>query len=89
MALGGEPRRVRVLILARGVKLGGAGIMVGVIGALFLTRFMENLLFELTPLDPLTFGAVTLLLLITAVLASYLPARRATRVDPMVALRAE
>jgi len=65
------------------------GITVGGAGALFLTRLMERLLFDVTPTDPLTFAAVSGLLVGVALLASYLPGRRATRVDPVIALRAE
>jgi len=59
------------------------------VGAVALTRFMSTLLFGVTPTDPLTYAGVALLLLSAALLASYLPARRATRVDPIIALRAE
>jgi putative ABC transport system permease protein len=65
------------------------GIGVGLIGALTLTRFLSTLLFGVTPTDPVTFLAVSILLGIVAFLASYIPARRATRVNPMVALRYE
>ena len=65
------------------------GVAIGIAGALVLTRTVESLLFGVTATDPLTFGAVTLLLVATALLACYLPARRAANVDPMVALRSE
>jgi putative ABC transport system permease protein len=64
-------------------------VAVGVIAALTLTRLMRSLLFEVSPIDPLTFLAVALLLILVALLACYIPARRAMRVDPIVALRYE
>jgi len=76
-------------VLGRGVRLGLAGIAVGVLGALGLTRFLSSLLFGVGSADPLTFTAVALILLAVAVAACYVPARRAMRVDPMVALRYE
>jgi putative ABC transport system permease protein len=65
------------------------GVAIGIAGSLVLTRAVESLLFGVTPTDPLTFGAVTLLLVGAALVASYVPARRAMRVDPMIALRHE
>ena len=65
------------------------GIAVGLAGSMLLTRYMASLLFGVTPTDPATYAGVALLLALAAVLASYLPARRATRVDPLLALRAE
>jgi putative ABC transport system permease protein len=65
------------------------GVAIGVIAALSLTRLMRGLLFEVSPIDPPTFASVALLLILVALLACYIPARRATRVDPMIALRHE
>ena len=89
IALGATPGRVRWFVVARGLGLAALGIALGALGALWLTRFMGSLLFGVTPIDPLTWAAVAALLLTAAALASYLPARRATRVHPMAALRAE
>ena len=77
------------MVVGEGLKLTAAGIGLGFLAALGLTRVLTTLLFAVSPTDPLTFGAVALLLASVAVLASYLPARRATRVDPIIALRYE
>jgi len=89
MALGANPGRVLRLVLARGLRLAGAGTAIGVLAALVLTRLLGSLLFDVSATDPLTFAAVAGLLLAVALLACYVPARRAMRVDPMVALRYE
>jgi ABC-type antimicrobial peptide transport system permease subunit len=89
MALGAQRVQVLTLVLRRGAILTGAGILLGLAGATAGTRLLEGMLFGVTPLDPLTFIAVSLLFGLVAMLASYLPARRATHVDPMVALRTE
>ena len=89
LALGAQPREVRRLFLRRGLILAGAGVAVGLGGALGLTRLMESLLFGISPLDPIAFTAMPVVLAAAAVLASYLPARRAAAVDPVETLRAE
>jgi len=89
MALGANPARVMRLVLARGLRLAGAGTLIGVLAALVLTQLLNSLLFGVSATDPLTFAAVAGLLLGVALLACYVPARRAMRVDPMVALRYE
>jgi putative ABC transport system permease protein len=89
MALGAQRRNVLWLVLREGAKLAFAGIVFGLLGALALSRVMTSLLFEVKPTDPATFAMVAALLASVALLACYLPARRATRVDPMVALRYE
>jgi putative ABC transport system permease protein len=77
------------LVMGRGVVLIASGITLGLAGALALTRYLSGMLFDLTPLDPATYAAVAIAFALVALLASYLPARRATRVDPVVALRYE
>jgi putative ABC transport system permease protein len=89
IALGAEPGTVLRMIVGDAMSLTAAGMLVGIVGAVSLTRLMTDLLFEVTPGDPLTLGAVTIALTLVALAASYIPGRRATRVDPAVALRAE
>jgi putative ABC transport system permease protein len=89
MALGAARRDVFRLILGEGGKLAVAGVAIGIVASYLVTQFLRALLYGITPTDPLTFGAVAILLLVTALLACYFPARRASRVDPVVALRAE
>jgi putative ABC transport system permease protein len=88
-ALGAQRRDVLRLVMSAGAKIVLFGIVFGIVGALALTRMMASLLFEVQPADLATFAAVTLLLALVAFAASYIPARRAMRVDPMVALRFE
>ncbi|MGB6876778.1 MAG: ABC transporter permease [Candidatus Acidiferrales bacterium] len=89
MALGAVPTDVLSLIIGRGAKLALAGIAIGIIGALALTRLIASQLFGVTSRDPLTFSSVAILLFGISLLACYIPARRAMKVDPMVALRYE
>jgi putative ABC transport system permease protein len=89
MALGAQPRDVLRLILGQGLWLALLGVVLGAVGALALTRLMSNLLFGVTATDPLTFVVGAALLLLTALLACYIPARRAMKVDPLIALRYE
>jgi predicted permease len=89
VALGARHRDVLKMILGQGLRTILRGVTVGLAGSLLLTRTLESLLFGVTPTDPLTFAAVILLLVAAALLACYIPARRAASVDPMVALRYE
>jgi len=89
VALGARSRDVLAMILSQGLRTALIGIVVGIGGSLALTRAIQSLLFGVTPTDPLTFAAVVLLLVFAALLACYIPARRAAKVDPMVALRYE
>lgn len=89
MALGANAADVKRLVLGRGMVPVVLGVAIGVAGALLLTRFLSSLLFGVTPTDPATFAAVSALLVSIAAAASYVPARRATRVDPMMVLRQE
>lgn len=89
MALGAQPGDVMRLVLGQGVRMALIGVAIGIAAALGLTRLMANQLFGVTAHDPLTFIAVAILLALVALLACYLPARRAMRVDPIIALRYE
>jgi predicted permease len=89
IALGAQPRNVLTLILKQGLSVALIGMTIGIGAALALTRLMSSLLFGISATDPLAFGAVAIALMIVALLACYIPARRATRVDPMRALRNE
>jgi putative ABC transport system permease protein len=89
MALGAQPHGVRAVILSRTIKLAAIGVTLGLAGALALTRYLGSLLFEVRTFDPITFVAVSVLLAAAALAACLIPARRAMKVDPMVALRYE
>jgi predicted permease len=87
LALGADPGRVTRLVVLDGMRVGVVGLVVGVVGALGVTRLASSLLYGVSPRDPLTIVAVSSFLLIVVALANYFPARRASRVDPLVALR--
>jgi len=89
MALGAERRNILIMVLRQGVELACAGIVLGLLGAALLTRVMAGLLFGISTTDVLTFSLVPIVLIATAMLATYIPAMRATRVDPVVVLRDE
>jgi putative ABC transport system permease protein len=89
MALGADWRDVMGMVLREGMGMALGGVVAGLAGAWGLTRFLASLLYGVRPTDPLTFLAVPLLLILVALLACYIPARRAAKVDPMVALRYE
>ena len=89
MALGARPRDVQSLILGQGLRLILAGVAFGVAGALALTGALSALLYGVSPRDPATIGAITALLVLVSLAATWFPARRAARVDPTVALRSE
>jgi ABC-type antimicrobial peptide transport system permease subunit len=89
VALGANTRDVLGLVLGQGAKLALLGVVIGLAASFAVTRVMTNMLFNVSATDPLTFVVISLLLISVALVASYLPARRATKVDPIVALRAE
>jgi ABC-type antimicrobial peptide transport system permease subunit len=89
MALGADGSRVRALVLRQGLFLIAAGLILGVFGALAVTRVIQSSLFGVAPTDPLTLSAAAVVLGAIALAACYLPARRASRIDPMQALRHE
>jgi ABC-type antimicrobial peptide transport system permease subunit len=89
MALGAGRREVLRLVLTRALRIVAAGLVAGLAGAVAVTRVLQTFLFGVTPTDPVAFTIVTLLLMVVGLMAAWLPARRATRIDPCVALRAE
>jgi putative ABC transport system permease protein len=89
LAVGADRSQVLALVLKQGLTLAGAGIAVGMIAAFLLTRLMQSLLYQVGPNDPITFSVVTVALIVVSLLASALPAYRATRVSPLIALRTE
>jgi putative ABC transport system permease protein len=89
MALGAQQRDVLALVMTEGARIASVGVVVGIVLALGITRLMTKVLFGVKPTDPITFGVVSAILGTIALTACYLPARRATRVDPMIALRCD
>jgi ABC-type antimicrobial peptide transport system permease subunit len=89
LALGAMPSQIRAMMLGQGMRLLGGGLILGFVGTFALSRVIRSLLFGVSANDPLIYGAVTLLLVCAALVACWIPARRASRVDPMVTLRAE
>ena len=89
LALGAQSRNILRMVLRQGLGLAIAGAAVGLVGALIVSHLMAGLLYSVRPTDPVTFAGVALLLIGVALLACYMPARRAIRVDPLVALRHE
>ena len=89
VALGAARRDVLALVLSYGSKLAIVGVVLGLAGAFLITRFIKTLLYNVSATDPVSFAGVSLFLILVAILASYVPARRATAVDPLTALRAE
>jgi len=89
IALGSSPQKVQVMFVRRGLILAGIGVAAGLAAALPLARWMQTLLYQVSPLDPITYAGVSLILLLAALLAAYVPARRATLIQPVDALRAE
>jgi putative ABC transport system permease protein len=89
MALGAQPLNVMRMVLGQGMLLAVIGVGIGIIGAIALTRLVKTLLFEVAPNDPITFATVAATLVAAAAMASFLPARRAASIDPIVALRSE
>jgi putative ABC transport system permease protein len=87
MALGAERRQISWLVLRRGLVQLGIGLSLGLAGAYALSQVLTEVLADVSPTDPLTFATITLLLIVTGLAACLIPARRATRVDPLVALR--
>lgn len=89
MALGARPEKVLGMIVGRGLRLTLMGVAFGLAGAFLLTRLIAHLLYEVSPTDPVTFTSIAALLVGVTLVACYLPARRAVKIDPVLALRAE
>ena len=89
MALGAQRRDIERLMVRPGLALAAAGVAAGIVAAAFLARLMSAVLFAVAPTDAVTYAAVSLLLIVVALAACYVPARRATKQDPLIALRTE
>jgi ABC-type antimicrobial peptide transport system permease subunit len=89
MALGASPEKVRKMVVLQGMQLTAIGVVIGVAAALALTRFMAGLIYGVKTWDPVVFVSIAVLLGAVSWLATYIPARRASRVDPMISLRYE
>jgi len=89
IALGATPARILALVVRQGMALAFSGMAIGLAGAFLLTRLMRSLLYGVKSSDPLTFVGIALLLTLVALLASFIPAHRASQVDPMISLRCE
>ena len=89
LALGAPRGNIMRLVLGQGMKLAGLGILLGLVGAVTLTRGLRSLLYGVSATDPLTFSVIALLPMVVTMLACWIPARRAAKVDPLVALRCE
>jgi predicted lysophospholipase L1 biosynthesis ABC-type transport system permease subunit len=87
LALGARPRELLAMVIRQGVAWTVVGLVVGVAGSLGLSRYLQGVLFGITPVDPITFAVVSAMFLLVAMLATFIPARRITRVDPLAALR--
>jgi ABC-type antimicrobial peptide transport system permease subunit len=89
VALGATGQRIAAMVVRQGLLLTSGGVLLGVVAAMLVTRVLQTLLFGVSALDPLTFGLVLVLLIAVAAVASYVPARRAARVDPLIAMRGD
>jgi ABC-type antimicrobial peptide transport system permease subunit len=89
MALGASPRNILNLVVRQGMTLAVAGVAIGLVAAFLLTRLIQNLLFGVNASDPITFAGISFLLAIITLLACYIPARRAARIDPLISLRCD
>ena len=89
MALGARPAQVRRIVMARGATVAGIGLLIGMAGAFALSRLLESLVFGVSTKDPTVFVGVAVVLAVVVLAAGYVPARRATKVDPLDALRSD